>query len=91
MVTKEFLFTNGDQVVEKISGFKGVITGTAYYLTGCNQYCVTAKGKNDRTEPQNLWFDEGRLELKKKKKVKEKEVEADDNGCDVPPPMGKRG
>lgn len=91
MITKEFEFKNGDQVVEKISGFKGVITGTAFYLTGCNQYCVTAKAKNERTEPQNLWFDEGRLELVKKKRVKKEKVQGRENGCDVPAPFGKRG
>jgi len=91
MITKEFEFENGDQVVEKISGFKGTITGTAFYLTGCNQYAVTAKAKNSFSEPQVMWYDEGRLELVKKKKVKAEKVKSKENGCDHTPPMGKRG
>lgn len=87
MITKEFEFENGDLVVEKITGFKGTITGTGFYLTGCNQYLITAKSKNGK-EPDAIWYDEGRIELVKKE---DWEVEAAENGCDKAPMQGKRG
>lgn len=91
MTTKNFKFANGDQVKEKITGFAGTITGTCFYLTGCNQYLVTAKAKDEFSEGTGLWFDEGRLELIESNKFNEKDVEAVDNGCDKLPNIGRRG
>ena len=90
MVTKEFKFANGDEVVEKITGFKGVITGTCFYLTGCNQYLITAKCERQDKEPIALWYDEGRLDLIENK-FTEKDVKSADNGCDIAPNVGRRG
>lgn len=90
MHTKTFLFSNGDEVKEKITGFTGVITGTAFYLTGCNSYLVTAKPKDEFSEPTALWYDEGRLDLVGKK-FTEEQVKAVDNGCDMLPSQGRKG
>lgn len=90
MITKEFKFENGDEVIEKITGFKGVITGTCFYLTGCNQYLITAKAKDGSKEPIAIWYDEGRIDYIKKG-VSEDDVKGKDNGCDKPPLMGLRG
>ena len=86
MVTKKFNFKNGDVVTEKVTGFTGTITGSVYYLTGCSQYLVTAKQKDEFTEAVTVWYDEGRLEYVKTA-VTEDDVKADDNGCDRQPPM----
>ena len=86
MVTKEFKFKNGDVVTEKVTGFKGTITGSVYYLTGCSQYLVTAKQKDEFTEAVTVWYDEGRLEYVETA-VTEADVKADDNGCDRQAPM----
>ena len=57
-----FKFNNGDVVKDQITGFKGVITARADYISGCVQYGVrpqtlTKEGKvND-----SVWFDEDRL------------------------------
>lgn len=91
MTTKIFKFSNGDEVKEKISGFKGIITGSVFYLTGCNQYLVTAKPKDEFSEPTSLWYDEGRLELINKEIYTDKDVISEENGCDIRPPYGKRG
>ena len=91
MITKEFKFRNGDEVLEKITGFKGTITGTCFYLTGCNQYLITAKAENESKEPTALWYDEGRIELVKKEVFKADDVKAEDNGCDLLPSIGMRG
>lgn len=89
-ITKKFKFRNGDEVVEKITGFRGVITGTCFYITGCNQYLITAKAKNEHTGAKALWYDEGRLEYQGTK-VEESDVKGEDNGCDIPAPGGQRG
>ena len=88
MVTKNFKFENGDEVKEKITGFQGIITGTCFYITGCNQYLVTAQ--SDGKEAVNLWYDEGRLEFIKKA-FKDEDVRAENNGCDTVPTIGVRG
>jgi hypothetical protein len=62
MITKEFKFKNGDVVTDKVTGFSGTITGSVYYLTGCSQYLVTAKQKDEFTEAATVWYDEDRLE-----------------------------
>ena len=91
MITKQFLFSNGDVVSEKITGFSGTITGTCFYLTGCNQYLVTAKPKDEFSEPIALWYDEGRLTLITETLFKENDVAAIEPGCDIAPALGKRG
>lgn len=91
MTTKEFKFTNGDQVKEKITGFTGTITGTCFYLTGCSQYLVTARPKDEFSEPIGLWYDEGRLELIKEEQFSEHDVKSEDNGFDILPNRGERG
>lgn len=90
MIKKEFKFSNGDKVKEKITGFAGVITGTCFYLTGCSQYLVTTKPKDEFSEPTSLWYDEGRLEFIENS-FSEIDVKAVDNGCDIVPLQGKRG
>ena len=90
MNTRQFKFKNGESVVEKISGFKGVITGTAFYLTGCNTYLVTAKSESEFREPVGLWYDEGRL-TSLESCLDENEFTTDENGCDILPNIGRKG
>ena len=46
-----------------VTGFTGVLTGKAEYLTGCIQFSVTP-GVDDKGKCQeNQWIDEGRLEV----------------------------
>lgn len=51
----------GDEVKDSISGFTGIATGRAEYLTGCVQIQIasaTLKG-----EPTDHWIDEQRLTI----------------------------
>lgn len=91
MTTKEFKFSNGDQVKEKITGFSGTITGTCFYVTGCNQYLIAAKPKDEFSEPVSLWYDEARLNLINPSVINSEDVTGEDPGCDIPPLQGKRG
>lgn len=89
-MTREFKFSNGDTVREKITGFSGIITGIAFYLTGSDTYLITGQS-SDGKEPIGLWYDEGRIELISSGTVTVVDVEADDNGSDMLPNVGRRG
>jgi hypothetical protein len=48
---------------DRITGFEGIITGRAQYLTGCNQ-CVLVPPVNEKGEVRDgQWFDESRIEI----------------------------
>jgi len=52
----------GDEVKDSISGFKGIATGRAEYLTGCVQVLVAKKSqKFEEGKPTECWIDEQRL------------------------------
>lgn len=82
--TKKFKFSPGDKVEEKVTGFKGIITGAAFYLTGCNTYCIVPKSKNGMSA-EGSWYDEDRLKLIKSSVIKTKDVTGDKNGSDIMP------
>ena len=56
----DYLFGLGVTVKDTITGYKGVITGRADYITGCNQYLITPKSDKG-SMPESHWFDENRL------------------------------
>lgn len=51
----------GDKVKDSVSGFKGIVTGHARYLTGCDQYLVVAESPDGITISQSAWFNEDQL------------------------------
>jgi hypothetical protein len=53
----------GCRVRDRISGFEGIASGRADYLTGCTQYAVAAKGLHEGKPVAWQWFDELRLEV----------------------------
>jgi len=59
----EFKIELGKKVKDSITGFSGVVTGRADYITGCRQYCVTPRVSQGKMVESN-WIDEDRL-LKK--------------------------
>tara|TARA_R110002049_G_scaffold199037_2_gene369118 strand:+ start:113 stop:364 length:252 start_codon:yes stop_codon:yes gene_type:complete len=79
-------FNLGNEVKDKITGFQGIATGHAEYLTGCDQYVVQPKCEKNGTYPDANWFDEGRLEWVSKGIAKE-EVKAEKNGSDYRAPI----
>lgn len=52
----------GKKARDKITGFEGIVTGRAQYLTGCDQYSLAPPAK-DGSINRSEWFDEGRLEV----------------------------
>lgn len=54
----------GQKAEDKITGFYGVITARAQYLTGCDQYCLQPPIRKDQNEIlKSEWFDEGRIHI----------------------------
>jgi hypothetical protein len=56
----DFKIPNGARVKDSVTGFSGIVTGRADYLTGCRQYCVTPKAKGGAVA-DGRWYDEQRL------------------------------
>lgn len=50
----------GATAKDKITGFVGIVTGHADYITGCDQYLLSSQAK-DGQESKQVWFDEQRI------------------------------
>lgn len=81
-------YKNGNLIVrDKITGFKGTVTGHADYITGCDQYLVQPESK-DGDWKEGRWFDGNRLEVSEKvKPVFFNTNGLNDNGADTPAPL----
>ena len=69
----------GKTYKDNITGFVGVATAVAKYLTGCTQATLEGEFSKDKNEIPSWWFDISRLELvkaKKKKKINKKDEPA---------------
>ena len=84
-MTKKIAIEMGDEVKDTITGFKGVVTGTASYITGCDQALVSPKIKKDGTLTEAHWFDVMRIVCVKAKAVK-LEITIDPGGPQQSPP-----
>ena len=59
----------GKQVIDKVTGFKGIATSLSFDLYGCVQVAVTPKADKGREYGVGQWFDVTRLEVLKDKRV----------------------
>lgn len=72
----------GCEVKDKITGYRGIVTGRVSYISGCDQALVAGKEKNG--DIKTAWFDVQRLE-----RIGKKVIVLDNSktpGADVPPP-----
>lgn len=53
----------GQTVTDRITGFKGVVTGIVHYISGCHQALVTPRVKDDGSAGDPHWYDLQRLEI----------------------------
>jgi hypothetical protein len=53
----------GQEVKDKITGYKGIATSRTHYLAGCDRIEVQAPLKEDGTLPDICCFDEPQLEV----------------------------
>lgn len=76
----------GDRVKDTLTGFTGVVTGRAEYLTGCNQVYILPKSEKENEIKDGAWFDIERIEKLEDRVV---EVSSRRTGADVPPPRAE--
>lgn len=58
----------GYTATDRITGFKGIITGFCAYVTGCSQYLLQPRMDAKGHIEESRWFDEQRLKIDTKKK-----------------------
>lgn len=71
----------GKKGTDKVTGFKGIITGKIYYMYGCAQYLLTPPIDKDGKKQDGEWFDEGRIEIGELA-VHPKSVQVEVGGCE---------
>ena len=59
----------GMKVVDKVTGFKGVVTSVSYDLYGCVQAVVSPPIDKEGKRGDGRWFDTHRLKITSKKPV----------------------
>ena len=52
----------GMKMEDKITGFRGIVTGYCVYITGCNQALLTPRVDSKGAKVEGQWHDEQRLE-----------------------------
>lgn len=58
-----FKFHRGVYVIDKLTGFKGVISARTDSITGCNRYAVQPDVDKDGKYVDSYWIDEHSLEI----------------------------
>jgi len=53
----------GDEVIDKITGFKGIVVAKTEYINGCIQYEVQPKIDKDGKIPESTNIDKETIEL----------------------------
>lgn len=81
----------GCTVTDRITGVSGVATAKCEYLTGCTQYCVTGKAKEDGKYPDTHWLDWQRLEVTLPNELADINTGRKDGCMDTPPGGAVRG
>ena len=76
----------GQKAKDKITGFTGILTGKAEYLTGCTQYSIQPDVKESGDFIEARWFDEGRLEIIGSG-INQKDILGEENGADFSAPI----
>ena len=78
----------GDEVLDTVSGFKGVVVGITKWLSGCDRATVAPKVDKNGELVDAQTFDIPLLKVSKKAKVKEKSHTT--GGFDIKVTQGKR-
>lgn len=73
MVNKEEVEL-GDEVIDVVSGLKGIAVVRYQFLQGCDRICIQPACGKDNSYPSSQVFDEPQLKVSKKQKVKPEHV-----------------
>lgn len=63
------MITLGSEVVDRVTGFRGIAIGRTMYLNGCARVGIQPKVDKDGKVPDAIWFDEPQLKVLKESKV----------------------
>ena len=74
----------GDRVEDKITGFQGIVTGVAEYISGCRQCAVTPEVTKDNKRDDGCWLDDDRLKILQKSAKTLKDRKRDGGPQDAP-------
>ncbi len=79
----------GDEVRDRVTGFKGIAYGRVTYMTGCKRIIVLPTVGKDGKMPDSHWIDEPQLEIIAKAKcVVEDLTPAESGGPPLHPTSG---
>lgn len=68
MSGKKFKFKNGDKVVDRLTGFSGIVTAVVEYLNGCIRYQIQPPINDEGEYRESVIIDEQQLDLIVEKK-----------------------
>jgi len=51
----------GKTGVDRLTGFRGIVTGHCIYISGCNQYLLSPSLGDDGAFREPHWYDEQRI------------------------------
>lgn len=74
----------GKTARDRITGFKGVVTAYAQYISGCHQILLCPPVKEDGSAIDGRWFDTDRLELQDNPQI---QLHVTAPGPDLPAPV----
>lgn len=77
----------GKTVVDKITGFRGIVSGHCIYITGCDQLLVQPQCKEDDISkvPSAAWIDINRLDVQTHEPVLKLNTTTDLGSMDAAP------
>ncbi len=76
----------GVEVEDKITGFKGIVTGFCTYISGCNQVLVQPRLDKDEKFVEGRWLDEQRLTVISARNMRVTLDNTETPGFDLLPP-----
>jgi hypothetical protein len=82
-MSQDFKFELGEEVMDKITQFHGIITSRTQWLTNCNTYSVQSRELNEGKPIERQWFDEPMLE-RVSEKVRQTEFDFERKKTDKP-------
>jgi hypothetical protein len=90
MSTAEFKYSNGDEVKDSITGFKGIVVAQTKWLNGCVRYLIQPQNLKDGKTVEAESVDEGQLIMVKAAKPVKKTKGEEDPGGPFPSPTRSR-
>jgi len=75
----------GSLAEDKVTGFKGTLTGFVKYLTGCDQYLIAPKVDKEGKHIDAKWYDVNRIRLLEATPSIKLDTEEDKGACELAP------